>query len=187
MSSNMASKITPSKVLSQETVYESKYFVVKKLELEFHKKKITKEIVYRLPVVYILAVNENNEIYLVKQYRDALRTVSTEVVAGTLDPNEDPLVAARRELFEETGLSASDWEKIGLLDLAANTFNKAHVFVARGLKAGKANFDSDEFIETVKVPINKVPSMIEKGELVHAPSIAAIYMMINSNKKNKNE
>ncbi len=179
----MASKIIPSKVLSEKTVYESKYFKVKKLELEFHNKKITKEIVYRLPVVYILALNDKNEIFMVKQYRDALRTVLTEVVAGTLESEEDPLAAAKRELAEETGLSANLWEKLGVIDLAANTYYKAHVFAARGLKMGQANFDSEEFIETIKVPIERIPSMIEKGELVHAPSIAAIYMLLNLNKK----
>lgn len=178
----MASKIIPSKILSDKVVYESKYFTVKKLELEFHNKKITKEIVYRLPVVYILALNEKNEIYLVKQYRDALRAVSTEVIAGTLDADEDPLLAAQRELAEETGLSANRWEKLGVFDLAANTYYKAHVFIARELKEGRANFDSDEYIETIKVPLNQIPQMIEKGELVHAPSIAAIYMMLNINK-----
>lgn len=185
MTNNMAIKIIPSKRLSENNVYDSKYFKVKKVEIEFNGKKLTKEIIYRMPVVYILAINEKNELYLVKQYRDALKEVSTEVIAGTLNENEDPLLAAKRELAEETGITANSWDKIGILNLAANMYYKAHIYLARNLSIGEPNFDADEFIETICLPYSKVIEKIENGEINHSPSIAAILLLNNLLNKNK--
>ncbi len=87
----------------------------------------------RWPSVFVVALTDADEVVLVTQHRYATGTVSIELPAGATD-GEDPLVAARRELLEETGLQAGEWVHVGGMD-ALNGVAKApeHVFVARGL------------------------------------------------------
>src|ERR1017187_5535555 len=101
-----------SKIISQKTVFQSKYFQVDQFNLEIKGNKITKDIISRNPSVFILATNSKHELCLVKQYRDALQIFSLELIAGTAEIEEDIFDAAKRELKEETELSAKKWKKL---------------------------------------------------------------------------
>jgi ADP-ribose pyrophosphatase len=166
-----------SKILSQETVFQSKYFRVNKVVLEKDGKQMTKDIIERNPFVIILPMTENDEIYLVRQYRDALKQMTLEVVAGTINEEEiDPLTTAQRELQEETGLTAKQWKQINTIENSGTLSQHTYIFVARDLTEGAVSFDDDEDIETIKIPFEEAKQKIFTGEITIASSISALLM-----------
>lgn len=135
----------------------------------------TREIVEHRGAVAIVVVNEDNEIFMVRQYRKPVEKVLLEIPAGTLEENEDPMDCARRELSEETGLTAAKWEHI-LSYYSAPGFSDEllHLYLATGLKAGATHPDQDEFLELVKVPLNEANRLIFDGTIVDGKSIIGI-------------
>ena len=118
------------------------------------------------------------EILLERQYRHAAKSYLWELPAGKVDPGEGELAAAKRELLEETGYAARQWEPIlnffvspGFLD------EQMRVFLARGLKAGKAQPEEDELIECRFVSLRAALRMIEKEQIRDAKTIAPLYWL----------
>ncbi|MFJ2298024.1 NUDIX domain-containing protein [Oerskovia paurometabola] len=147
----------------------------------------------RWPAVFVVALTDDDEVVLVTQHRYATDALSIEVPAGASD-GEEPLVAAQRELFEETGLRAREWVRVGGMD-ALNGLAKApeHVFVARGLTGplpGRAAGDASEATDAARgqsasqveegisrveaVPFHEVLGMISRGTVRDGETIAAL-------------
>src|SRR6185369_10496551 len=166
--------MTDTKYLSKKTIFQSKYFQVNKVEIERNGKVFTKDIIERNASVFILPMTEDNEIYLVSQYRDAHRKVLLEIVAGTIDTGETvPLEVAKRELAEEAGLSAKEWKQLAVLENSANMKSTVYVFLAKDLSPTEQNQDEDENITVVKLPFTDVLKKIENGEISISSNIAA--------------
>lgn len=140
----------------------------------------TREIVEHAGAVAMVAVDDADNIYLVRQYRKAAEQVMLEIPAGTLEPDEEILSCARRELEEEIGLRAGSWEKI-LSYYSAPGFcdEKLHLFLARDLSTGEKNPDSDEFLESVSIPLKEAYRMIFTGQIVDGKSIIGIQYAFN--------
>lgn len=134
----------------------------------------------RHPAVFIVAMDEQDRVCLVRLDRYATGGPSIEVPAGGTD-GEDPLVAARRELLEETGLEAQSWTEIGRMN-ALNGIADAReiVFLARELRAGvsahaAAAAQHEEGIDLVQwMPCAEVMAMIGRGEIYDGETIAAM-------------
>lgn len=173
----MDNKITPSKILANKTVYQSKYFHIDQVSLEIKGKIIPKDIIVRNPSVFIIALTPDDQIYLVTQYRDALRSISLEVIAGTAGESEDTLLAAKRELEEEAGLKAAKWQKLASLNFSANMTSYVHIFLAEDLEQGIAKPDPDENLTITKMPLKEAVNKIMTGEITNSPSISAILML----------
>lgn len=126
----------------------------------------------------VLPVLPNGDVILVRQYRYPIGKVTLEIPAGKLDtPSEDPLICAKRELSEETGYSANKYEKLTTIATTAGFSNEwIHIYLAKDLTAGKAHPDSDEFINTVKMPLADAVDLVLKGEIYDAKSITAILL-----------
>lgn len=166
-----------SKIISKETQFASKFFKVDRVTLERDGKQMTKDIIERRSIVLVIPLANDDEVYLVSQYRDALGKNSLEIVAGQMDEGEDPLEAAKRELQEEAGLSAKHWKKVASLHISANMIGKSHIFVATDLTEGETNFDEDEDIETVKMPFHEAIAKVVSGEIDVASNIAALLLV----------
>lgn len=126
----------------------------------------------------IVPVDEEGNVYLVRQFRAPLERVTLEIPAGKLDdPGEDRLEAAKRELREETGFAAKTWTKLTDLATTPGFCSEAiSIYLATGLTAGETDFDEDEFIHLVKLPLREAAEMVARGELCDSKTICGILL-----------
>ena len=113
-----------------------------------------------------------------RQYRYPIGEVTLEVPAGKLDAkDEEPLHCARRELSEETGYTAEVYEKLTTIATTVGFSNEyIHLYLARGLSAGRQHTDADEFVHVVRMPFEKALDMVKTGEIVDAKTIISLMM-----------
>jgi len=125
----------------------------------------------------LVAVTHDKEIVMVRQYRHALGKITLELPGGAVDAGEDPIVAAERELLEETGYRPERIEPLCQLSPnPANHNNYSVSFLATGLQAIKAQqLDDTEEIEVVKIPFEEVKQMLARQEFVQAMHVAAFF------------
>ena len=127
----------------------------------------------RNPAVFVVAVDDEERVCLVTIDRYTVGR-SIEVPAGGSD-GEQPLVAAQRELREETGLRAESWTAIGTMNaLNGVTIAPEHVFLARGLSAAEAAHDDEGIEEVSWVPFTEALAMIANGEITDGETVAAL-------------
>jgi ADP-ribose pyrophosphatase len=121
--------------------------------------------------------NAEPQILLERQYRHAAGKYLWEIPAGRLEPGESPLIAARRELAEETGYRARRWSKL-VRYYASPGFlaERMEIFLAEDLTLGATNPDDDEIITFRFFPLSKVLSMIASNRLEDAKTMLAVLM-----------
>jgi ADP-ribose pyrophosphatase len=118
---------------------------------------------------------DDPQILLIKQYRYAANGFLYELPAGRLDPDEDPVDCARRELREETGCSANHVEFMYTMYTTPGfTDEKIHAFMAVGLSRGESRHETDEFITVETLTLSNALGLIEKGEIKDAKTALAI-------------
>jgi len=168
--------MNPENTLSEKTIYNGKMLSFSLREATLADgTRVHREIVSTKGAVVIVALTEQNEVRLVKQFRAAAQKWIIELPAGTLNPGEDPNVAAPRELAEETGDTAAHWEYLGGFYTAPGILTEfLHLYLATDLTPGATNFDFDEHIENLTVPWSKAMAMIRRGEIEDAKTIAGL-------------
>jgi ADP-ribose pyrophosphatase len=177
--SKPARKSTKVKVLSSRTVYRGPVFWVTTDQVqEPGGVRARRDIVRHSGSVVVLAVDESRStprVLLERQYRHAANSYLWEIPAGRIDPGEKPLPAAKRELLEETGYSADRWRRIFYFyaspGFVAETMS---VFLATGLRAGKAQPEDDELITKRLVPLPMAVRMVLSGTIRDAKTISSI-------------
>lgn len=124
-----------------------------------------KEIVVHGPAVAIVAVDRDETVTLVRQARPAVGTHVLELPAGGIEPGEEPLAAARRELREETGLHGGEWnEASAFFTTPGFCDERMHVFVATGVESGDASPEDGEDLELVRVRVRDLPMLLPEIE-----------------------
>ena len=122
----------------------------------------------------IVAEFEDGKLLLERQFRYPMGKVMIEFPAGKLDAGENPLVAAQRELKEETGYWARSWHTLGHMHpLIAYADEVIHLFHANGLVQGEANLDQDEFLELFSATPDEISAMIADNRITDGKTIAA--------------
>jgi ADP-ribose pyrophosphatase len=143
-----------------------------------------REVVEHNGGVCVAALTDNDEIYLVKQFRYPYKEVIWEIPAGKRDGNEDPMLGAIRELKEETGTTADTVIPIGELYPSPGYCGEIiWMYAAKGLHLGDKKLDEDEFLEAEKFPIDKVIDMIMSGEIKDAKTQAAVLKVAEMKRK----
>lgn len=137
---------------------------------------------YYLPHPGAVAIipRQDDRIVLICQFRPSIDQSIWEVPAGTLEPNEDPLECARRELAEETGYQAARIEKLGAFYVAPGySAEYLHLYLAEELIPGEPSLDDGEQIEEIAwFTLDQARRMVDAGELVDAKSIIAVQTLL---------
>ncbi len=162
---------------SSELIFDGKVLHVYKDEITLpNGKESIREYVKHIGAVCVVALTDENEIICVRQYRYANAQIMLEIPAGKLDSkNEDPREAALRELREETGAVCCELTYLGIYQSSPAILDeKIHMFFARGLEFGKTDPDDDEFLETVRIPLDTLVDMIMRGDVPDGKTQAAV-------------
>lgn len=134
----------------------------------------------------IIPFLDDNLIVLLKQYRHALKKYIWEIPAGTLEPDEEIISCAKRELIEETGYSGGHWYRLGEITPVPGYSNEhIHIFLATELQPAKQHLDADELIRVQEVKFSKALEMIGDGEIQDAKSIVGLCLASSWLKGNK--
>lgn len=125
----------------------------------------------------VLALDEGKAVF-VSQYRYAYGEELLELPAGKLEPQEDPTLAARRELEEETGLIANRLIKICEMKPSPGYTNEViHVYYAPEVKKSKQRLDDGEFLSVVRISPERAFEMVERGEITDGKTLVALYYL----------
>lgn len=134
-----------------------------------------REVIKHPGAVALVAVDDNNKILMVRQFRIAAGKVMLEIPAGTLEPGEPPSECAARELQEETGYKPTQLESLGGIYAAPGyTTEFIHLFYASGLVESSLDQDSDEFIEMERISLTDALHMIDSGEIDDSKTVNGI-------------
>lgn len=127
--------------------------------------------------VNVVALTPTDQVVLVQQFRYGMASVSTEIPGGMVDPGEEPLRSAMRELREETGYVANSWLYLGVVEPnPAFQNNRCWLYLALDAEfTGTTAHESSEVIEVVHVPLAQIGEMIMRGEITHALVICAFF------------
>ena len=135
----------------------------------------TREVVDHVDGVAVLALDEGNRVLTVTQYRYVFGKTLLELPAGKLDPGEDPVTGALRELKEETGAVPDIFLPLGRILPAPGCYGETlHLFLARGLHMEEQHLDEDEFLTVEKIHIDTLCEMVMRGEIPDAKTQLAV-------------
>lgn len=138
------------------------------------------DIIHHPGAAAIVPILDDGTVLLLKQYRHAVGGYIWEIPAGTLDPGEDEITCAKREIIEETGYAAKEMEKLGVITpLPAYSDERIHIFLATGLTPASQNLDDDELLTVHPQKVSTALSMIANGEIIDAKTISSLYLAIN--------
>jgi ADP-ribose pyrophosphatase len=136
------------------------------------------EIVHHPGAAAVVPLHDDGGVTLVHQYRHAAGGYLYEVPAGLLEPGEEPLECARRELTEETGLTADRVEPLLSYRTTPGFSDEVvHLFLATGLTQGKADLGHDEVIESVRMPLDEALNRLRAGEISDGKTVIALLAM----------
>lgn len=136
-----------------------------------------RDALYHPDSVAVLPLDENGDVVLVRQYRNAAGRELLEVPAGMIEGDEPPVVAARRELREETGLDATELVELGNFFAAPGSLTeRLHAFLATGLFPNPLAPDDDERITLERVPFAEAVRLARAGELNDAKTLASLLL-----------
>lgn len=168
------------KTVSSETVFQGRLLKVERLGVELDDGKASVREVVRFPeVAVVLAIDEQDRLLLVRQFRKPIESCLIEAVAGKVDPGESPDAAAARELKEETGYACQGLKKIGVsYPTPGYCDEKQHYFLARvSGDHGSQSGDDDEKIDLVRMTGNEVAAMSARGEPIDGKLLTAVAFM----------
>jgi ADP-ribose pyrophosphatase len=164
------------KTLEENIVFEGHIITVSKDRIELpNGHESEREVVRHSGGVGIIALCDNGDVLLVNQFRYPYKSELLEIPAGKLNPGEDPLECGKRELQEETGAQATQYESLGkLLPSPGYTNEIIYLYLAKGLTFGKQQPDEDEFLDVVTMPLKEAVEMVMSGKLTDSKTQIAL-------------
>ena len=182
--------VAKPKVFSSKTVFNGRVFHVTRDNVQ-EPNGITaiREVIRHSGSVVVLAVDDTGaeaRVLLERQYRYAAQEFMLELPAGRIDPGEDALAAAKRELLEETGYTARKWKRALFFYPSPGFLEETMtVFLARGLQPGVAQPEADELIDHELVPLSRVVRWIASGEIHDGKTLAGVLWLTQTSYANR--
>jgi len=172
--------LKPEKTLSTQQIYEGRAVNVRVDAIQkADGKRTTREVVEHADCVAVVALDERDNILMVRQFRHPAGKFLLEVPAGGIDPGEETVECVRRELQEEIGCFPNRIEKLGGFYATPGYGTEyLHCFLATDLVPSRLVAEDTEDIELVRVPMVEIPRLIHSGEICDAKSIAALLMFL---------
>jgi ADP-ribose pyrophosphatase len=163
-------------MLSSETVYQGRLLHAKLDRVRLpNGHESSREYVLHPGATVILPLFDNGDLLLERQHRYPLHRDFIELPAGKIDPDEADLVCAQRELLEETGYVAEEWNYLMTQYPCIGYSNERLVYyLARGLKHVGDNLDHDEFLEILRVPFTEALEMVRDGRICEAKTVMGL-------------
>jgi len=164
------------KMLSSDSMYKGPVFEFRKSKVMLPDGKIVdRDIIVHNGACAVLPVDGNDIIFVV-QYRAAVGRLMLEIPAGKLDKNDEEIIScAHRELSEETGYITGNMTfMLSYIPAAGYSSEVIHIYLAENLRESEAHPDEDEFVRTVRIPVDKAYEMCLKGEIQDSKTIIAI-------------
>jgi ADP-ribose pyrophosphatase len=141
-------------------------------------KHVSREFIKHPGAVVILPLFDDGTVLLERQFRYPLNQVFLEFPAGKIDPNEESLLCAKRELQEETGFTATNWQFLCTIHNAiAYSDEHLDIYVARGLIAGEAKLDDEEFLETFVASVEDVMGWVKSGTITDVKTVIGAFWL----------
>ena len=162
-----------------ELVYDGHFLKVQRDTIELPDGKRTgREYILHPGAVAILPLFDDGRVLLERQYRYPLHDVFIEFPAGKIDPGEDPLASAKRELEEETGYTATDWQFVTKIHNAiAYSDEHLDLYLARGLTLGEQKLDDGEFLELFTATIDELLQWVREGKVTDVKTIIGAFWL----------
>lgn len=135
-----------------------------------------REVIRHVGAVCVIPVTDDGKVILERQFRYPVSRIITEIPAGKLNSkDEDRLEAAKRELAEETGITADEWTDMGLYYPApAYSDEKITMYLARGLHRGEQKLDEDEFLNVIEIPLEEMVQLVLDGRITDGKTQVAV-------------
>lgn len=164
------------KTLSSQLVYDGQAVKLRVDTIKLPNGRETKrEIVEHRDCVAIVAIDGNNNVLLVNQFRKSVEKELLEIPAGGIDTGEDPLTTVRREMQEETGYLPQKVERLGgFYSTPGYGTEYLHLYLATELAPSQLYAEDTESIKLVRVPVSQIPALITSGRICDAKSIAGL-------------
>jgi len=169
--------------IAGETVFKGRLLDVRRHRVRLpNGEESLREYIVHPGAVVILAFLDNGKLLFERQFRYPLRRVFLELPAGKIDPGEAILSTARRELREETGYLAREWEHLGVMHPSIGySDERIEIFTARGLHlAGDKMLDHNEFLEVLELSPEEARQAVWDGRITDGKTIAALYRLTRS-------
>jgi len=177
--------LAPDKTLSTEVIFEGRAIKLRVDTIEtVDGRTTTREIVEHAACICVVAVDDDDNLILEKQFRKPLGKELLEIPAGGIDPGEDAEAAVVREMQEETGLRPQKLERLcGFYSSPGFCNEYLHLYLATDLVAGRLYAEDTAGIELVRVPVARIPELIASGKMEDAKSIAGLLYYLEYRKK----
>jgi 8-oxo-dGTP pyrophosphatase MutT (NUDIX family) len=182
----MDESVNPWQITGQKEIYQNPWIGLTEYQVinPSGGKGIYGKVHFRNCAIAILPLDDNFNTWLVGQYRFTLNQYSWEVPEGGAPEGEAPLQAAQRELLEETGLKAEDWQVIQTLHLSNSISDEfGIIYLARQLSQHQSSPEETEQLAVKKLPFDEAFNLVENGTITDSLSVAAILkvkLMINN-------
>lgn len=172
----MSTKKGPWEVKESKTLYKNPWITVREDNvIRPDGKDGIFGVVEMKPGVSVLPLDDEGNVYLTKEYHYAIERETIESVSGGIDGDEGTLNAAKRELLEETGISAREWIDLGFIDpFTSVVVSPNHMFLAKGLEFGEADQEGTESIRVIKVSLREAIEWVMESKITHGATATLI-------------
>jgi len=177
--------VAEEKTLSSQLIYDGRAVKLRVDVVQMPDgRETTREIVEHIDCIAVIALDADDNVLLVSQFRKAVEKELLEIPAGGIDGDEDAETAVRREMQEETGYLPRKVERLGGFYSAPGYCSEyLHLFLATDLVPSQLYAEDTESISLVRMPVSQIPQLLASGSLCDAKSIAGLSMFLNYQKR----